>query len=159
MNEIYNTAWQMIQTGDYQLADVLRRIEVLYAAGRLTDEERSGLIEAANANATPEAELPETQEQLEYLAGRLTALTGRVDAIEQQLEENGTAGTGGETEERSYSAWIQPIAGLTTDYQYGAIVSHNGKLWQNVLRNTQNVWEPGVVDSTFWIEYVPESGE
>ena len=152
MSEIYNTLWQSIQAGDYRLADVLHRIEVLYAAGQLTGEERSGLMELGPTNATPEAELPETQEQLEYLAGLITALTGRVEALEEQLATGGT-------ETPSYPAWVRPIVGLTTDYQYGAIVSHNGKLWRNVLQNVQNVWEPGVVEEGFWEEYTPESTE
>ena len=152
MNEIYNTIWQSIQAGDYRLADILHRIEVLYAAGQLTDEERSGLMELAHTNATPEAELPETQEQLEYLAGLITALTGRVEALEEQLATGGA-------ETPSYPAWVRPIVGLTTDYQYGAIVSHNGKLWRNVLQNVQNVWEPGVVGEGFWEEYTPEGAE
>ena len=157
MNEIYNTLWQMIQTGDYHLVDVLNRIDVLYAAGQLSTEERSELITEANANATPEAELPETQEQLEYLAGLITALTGRVEAIEEQLSTGGTTDPGEEPDVPSYPDWTRPIAGLSEDYQYGAIVSHNGKLWQNVYQYGQNVWEPGVVDERYWVEYTEEA--
>ena len=154
MNEIYDTLGQSIQAGGYRLEDILRRINVLYAAGQLSEEERSGLIDEANAHADPEAERPELQEQITALAGQLSGLAARVDALEAALTEDG-GGDGAE----DYPAWVRPVAGISTDYQPGAIVRHNGKLWQNVYQLGQNVWEPGVVDGTFWAEYTPETGE
>ena len=41
--------------------------------------------------------------------------------------------------------WEQPDS--TNPYQIGDRVSHNGKIWENTIKN--NVWEPGVYG---WIE-------
>lgn len=41
--------------------------------------------------------------------------------------------------------WVQPYGGSGT-YVYGAVVTHNGFTWRNILEGTLNVWEPGV----FW---------
>ena len=151
MNEIYDTLWQSIQAGGYRLEDILRRINVLYAAGQLSEEERSGLIDEANAHADPESERPEIQTMLNSLAARVTSLEGRVDALEAGGED-----PGGGTETPDYPAW-EPWDGMSDNYQYGAIVRHNGKLWQNVLQGMQNTWEPGVVDERYWVEYTEEA--
>ena len=58
--------------------------------------------------------------------------------------------------EADYEDWQQPIAGITNKYQQGAIVRHNGKLWQSAYPG-QNVWEPGVLGTeTLWVEYASD---
>lgn len=47
--------------------------------------------------------------------------------------------------------WQQPTGG-DGKYELGAIVTHNGKTWENVLEGTLNVWEPGVVPESYWKE-------
>lgn len=55
----------------------------------------------------------------------------------------------------------EPWDGVSTDYQYGAAVTHNGKYWQNVLKGMQNTWEPGSagVDERYWKEITKEEAE
>lgn len=52
----------------------------------------------------------------------------------------------------------EPWDGISTDYQTGAVVTHNGKYWQNVLDGMQNTWEPGGVgiDERYWKEITYE---
>ena len=66
----------VIAAGGYDLADLLRRIDVLYAGGRLTDEEREALVGEARDKAEPDAQLPSLTE-------RVGALELRVAALEQ----------------------------------------------------------------------------
>ena len=66
----------VIEAGGYDLADLLHRIDVLYAGGRLTDEERETLVGEARERAEPDAQLPSLTE-------RVGALELRVAALEQ----------------------------------------------------------------------------
>ena len=143
---MYNTLKTAINGGEYQLAAMARKIDTLWAAGRITDDQREELQELAIEKLDPKNELPDVQKQLEYLAGLVAKLDSRVTALE-----------GGGADSEDYPDWKQPYSGLTTDYQPGAIVRHNGKLWKNIYTNGQNVWEPGVVGTeTMWVEYTPE---
>lgn len=143
MYKIIETA---ILTGGYDLQAMASKIDAMYAADRLTAEEWQKLRKLCLDHLRPEDTRPELQQQLEYLAARVTAL----EALVEPLIE-GTSG--GETD---YEDWVQPIAGLTDKYQQGAIVRHNGKLWQSAYPG-QNVWEPGVLGTEeLWVEYASE---
>lgn len=143
MYEIIETA---ILTGGYDLQAMASKIDAMYAADRLTADEWQKLRKLCLDHLKPEDTRPELQRQLEYLAARVTALEAKVEAL--------TGGaSGGETD---YEEWQQPIAGLTDKYQQGAIVRHNGILWQSAYPG-QNVWEPGVLGTeALWTEYTPE---
>lgn len=144
MYEIIETA---ILTGGYDLQAMASKIDAMYAADRLTADEWQKLRKLCLDHLKPEDTRPELQQQLEYLADRVTALEAQVAA----LIEGASGGT-----EEDYEDWQQPVAGLTNKYQQGAIVRHNGKLWQSAYPG-QNVWEPGVLGTeVLWTEYTPE---
>lgn len=146
MYEIIQTA---ILTGGYDLQAMAKKIDTLYANDSLTTEEWQQLRKLCLEHLTPEDTRPELQAQVEYLAARVTALEAKVAA----LEAGQSGETGGETD---YEEWQQPIAGLTDKYQQGAIVRHNGILWQSKYSG-QNVWEPGVLGTElWWVKYTQE---
>ena len=146
----YDIVEMAILTGGYDLQSMAKKIDALFAADRLTEDEWQKLRKLCCDKLKPEDTRPELQEQLEYLASRVTALEAKVAAL-----ESGQSGeTGGETE---YDEWQQPIAGLTDKYQQGAIVRHNGILWQSNYPG-QNVWEPGVLGTEqWWVKYTPDA--
>lgn len=146
---MYNIIETAILTGGYNLQAMASKIDAMYAADRLTADEWQKLRKLCLDHLKPEDTRPELQQQLEYLAARVTALEAQVEA----LEAGQSGGTGGEA---VYEDWVQPIAGLTSKYQQGAIVRHNGKLWLSTYHG-QNVWEPGVLGTeALWTEYTPE---
>lgn len=51
MTEVYGSFYELISSLQYDLQDVLRRIDVMYAAGRLTDDEREELYAYAREHA------------------------------------------------------------------------------------------------------------
>lgn len=135
---MYDILWSIIQSGDFNLPDITYKIDVFYAEGKINDDQRTDLLEQITEHADPERERPEVPEQIEYVLGLIEALTDRVIALEQGNTP---------TEDESYSSieeWKQPIAGLTDKYQFGAIVTHIGKVWESTFRG-QNIWEPGVL--------------
>lgn len=147
---MYEIIEMAILTGGYDLKAMAKKIDTLYANDSLTEDEWQKLRKLCCDKLKPEDTRPELQEQLEYLASRVTALEAKVAA----LEAGQSGETGGETD---YDEWQQPIAGLTDKYQQGAIVRHNGILWRSEYPG-QNVWEPGVLGTeSLWVEYVSEA--
>lgn len=125
---------QVIHNGGYRLSDMQQKIKRMYVLGDLTGEQMDELMALAVSGVQPDAERPEILEMLKVLSDR-------VAAVEEKL---GLGETG-----EAYPAWM-PWDGVSDNYQPGAIVSHDGRLWQSVYEG-QNVWEPGTVD--FWTEY------
>ena len=137
---MYDMILRIITSGDYQLADITNKINTMWITGNLTDEQRDNLLSQAEENLDPETERPEILQMIKNLAGEVSDLNQRVAVLE------------GKTEDTGYPEWV-PWDGLSSDYQYGAIVSHNGKLWQSNYSG-QNVWEPGTVGTeSLWEEY------
>lgn len=145
---MYEIFKNRIAAGGYQLADIQHRMKKLYALGDLTAEELDELLALSQGNASADAERPETLRMLRELAGRVKNLEDKL-----KVQEDTDAGE----EQAEYEDWT-PWDGISDKYQYGAIVSRNGKLWISVFKG-KNVWEPGTPGTEFmWVEYIPEEG-
>lgn len=139
----------VIKRGGMPMAQVMERIDTMYADGRLTQEERAALIEQMHAGAKPENEKPGWEQAYRLLESRVAAL--------EAAQNQGGAGGEGESEttgDTEIPAW-KPYDGVTRDYQQGAVVAHIGKVWKSTY-NGQNVWEPGApgIDERYWVEVV-----
>lgn len=140
---MYNIFKNRITAGGYKLADIQYRMKKLYASGDLTAEELDELMTLSQMNASADAERPEILEMLRQLADRVAALEGS----QEDTESGGV--------QSEYETW-EPWNGISDKHQQGAIVSHNGKLWQSVFIG-QNIWEPGTIGTELiWVEYTPE---
>lgn len=97
----------------------------------------------------PATEAPELAERIDRLEERVTALE---NAQTEEPEEP--------SEGITIQAW-EPWDGVSDKYQYGAVVTHIGKYWQDTLQNMQNTWEPGSsgVDERYWKEITKEEAE
>lgn len=135
----------VISAGGYKLADIQHKIKKLFLLGDLTEGEMDELLALASRGVSTDAERPETLALIHTLADEIKALEERVTALEGGSEEP--------TEE--YPAW-KPWDGISNEYQRGAVVTHNGELWESVFAG-QNVWEPGTPGTeTMWIKYTKE---
>ena len=141
----------VIRSGGMPLAQVSERIETMYLTGRITGEERAELTEMMHGKASPENEAGDYKALYEALAKKYTELEARMEAVEKAV------GLGGEEEgsEAGVPEW-EKWDGVSGGYEKGAIVSHNGKKWENMLEGMRNVWEPGAagVDERYWREVV-----
>ena len=152
MFRMYDIMKNTISKGGYKLEEVQRRIKRLFLLGDVTEAEMDELLEMAVQGASADAERPENTALIQVLAEKITALEARVAALESN-DNGGNTDNGGGEEQPQYEAW-KPWDGISKDYSYGAIVTHNGELWQSVF-NGQNVWEPGVVGTeSMWVKYV-----
>lgn len=63
---MYNDIMTIINDGEYNLADLLHRIDVLYTRGRLTDEEHEELTAKARENADQAVVYPNVEDRVTY---------------------------------------------------------------------------------------------
>ncbi len=136
---MYSVMKNVILSKKLSVAELKRRIDVFFAQGALDAEQKIELDELVYENATPDAEKAELAELYRALALRVNEMDKRIAKL-----ENGSA-------EDEIPDW-KPWDGVSGDYVFGAVVSHNGKVWENMLQGQQNVWEPGVVDERYWKE-------
>lgn len=141
---MYDVIKSAIAAGGYRLADMQYKIKKLYVLGDLTEAEMDELLAMAAGGVSVDAERPETLEMIRALDAKISALDERVKALEHKPVEP-------DVPEGDYPEW-KPWDGISKDYQEGAIVKHNGKVWISVFSG-QNVWEPGTVGDQFWKEY------
>lgn len=134
----------VLSAGGYKLADMQYKIKKLYALGDLTEKQTDQLLEMAAGGVSTDAERPETLEMIRSLDAKISALDARVKVLEGNPDEP-------DVPEGDYPEW-KPWDGISKDYQEGAIVKHNGKVWISTFSG-QNVWEPGTVGDQFWKEY------
>ena len=139
---MFNVIKGVISAGGYKLTDIQHKIKKLYMLGDITEAEMDELLALASGGVSVDAERPETLALIHSLAEEIEDLKERVKALE-----------GGEDDPaEDYPSW-KPWDGISKDYQPGAIVSHNGELWESVF-NGQNVWEPGTAGTdAMWVKY------
>jgi hypothetical protein len=138
-----NVMKNVIVAGGFKLADIQYKIKKLYAMGDISESEMDELLILASGGVSVDAERPE-------VLAILTSLSERIDAIEERVKA--LEGNTDEGEQEEYPVW-KPWDGISKDYQKGAIVSHNGELWESTYEG-QNVWQPGTVGDNFWLKKV-----
>ena len=140
---MYNIIRNEIKNGR-KLTEVNHLIDVAMGAGTITDKQYRDLRKEANNAANHNDNQPDLREMVLAIAARVAVLEANagISNEPEQPEESG-----------DYPAW-KPWDGISKDYQYGAIVSHNGKLWESILAG-QNTWEPGTIGTeALWREYI-----
>lgn len=71
----------VIMSGSYELADMLKKIDTKWMEGALTDEQRTELIELARTNAEPENTYAPLQEQIDLIAADVKKAAGESGQI------------------------------------------------------------------------------
>lgn len=130
---MYQIIKDVIKSGRYELADILRKIDTLWVQGDLTDDQRGELVELARDNADPAASYAPLQEQIEQTFTAIKALEERV----AKLEAGETPEPAPEPEE--WPEWVQPT-GAHDAYSTGDKVTFNGKHYTSLIDG--NVWSP-----------------
>lgn len=130
---MYTIISNVIKSRNYELNDMLRKIDTIWVQGSLTDEERDELVELARENADPAQSYAPLQEQINNAFVAIKALEERVKA----LEAGEAPEPGPEPEE--WPEWVQPT-GAHDAYNTGDKVTYNGKHYTSLLDG--NVWSP-----------------
>ena len=124
---MFSEVMQIVDAGNYELVDFLHRLDVLYAKGKLTEDEYDSAIDAAREHADPEKSKPEELARLTALEVAVRDLTDRVAALE----------SGGDTPETPVSEYIDGY-----QYKKGERCIWEGKIYEWAL-DVPGVWSPG----------------
>lgn len=122
----------VIREGNYDLVQLLKKINTLWVQDVLSDDDKTQLIEIAQNGAKPENSYAPLQTQIENLANEITALSKRVEAI-----ESGSPSYPPVTEE--WPEFVQP-SGAHDAYNVGDKISFNGKHY--ICQMNGCVWSP-----------------
>ena len=131
---MHDTIKDVINSGRYELNDMLHKIDTLWVQGDLDDDQRDELVELARENATPENTYVPIQEQIDQAFAQISALDTRIKA----LETGGSEPTDPEPEDE-WPEWVQPT-GAHNAYSNGDKITYNGKHYISTIDG--NVWSP-----------------
>lgn len=124
---------QVIASGNFNLAELLRNIDTYHIEGKLSDTDRVELYAAAREAANP---------QYNY-ATEIEAVWVEIRKLQNAIKElqQGSSSGGGSTTEptEEWPAFVQPT-GAHDAYQKGDKVSYNDKHYVCVMDNC--VWDP-----------------
>lgn len=130
---MYSTIKSVIDSGRYELNDMLKKIDTLWVQGDITDEQRTELMNLARENADPAQSYAPLQEQIDQAFAQIKALSDRVDLLETgELPEPAP-------EPEEWPEWAQPT-GAHDSYQTGDKVTYNGQRYVSLIDG--NVWSP-----------------
>lgn len=127
---MYEIFKNILNNKNYELVDILNKINEFYVQDSLTKEQKEELEEEARQNANPENSYAPLEERLE-------ALERRVDSLEIKLSSSGTGAEGAEEDE--YLEYVQPT-GAHDAYKIGDKITYNGKKYECIYDGC--VWTP-----------------
>lgn len=131
----------VIENSDFDLRDILKKIEESYIKSDISEEEKTNLEELAREKAKPENSYASLQEQIDELAERILK-------IEEALKEDSSDGEEGTTEE--YPEYVQPT-GAHNAYKIGDKVTFKGEKYTCNINSC--VWSPETYPKA-WIKVV-----
>lgn len=143
---MYEIIKNVIQSKDYELRDMLYKINKMYIESYITETQKIELDELARNNANAENSYAPVQEQIDNLYRELAQIKSRLDVLENEGEPSEPP----ETDE--YPEFVQPI-GAHDAYKIGDKITYNGKKYICKLDNC--VWNPDEYPAG-WQEVVEE---
>lgn len=131
---MYSVIKDVLTKGDFELVDMLNKINKLWVENSLTEEERDELIDLARTNAIPDNSYAENSVQIANLFEYYQQLDIRLTALENN------SGTVEPEHEEEWPTYIQPT-GAHNAYNMGAKITFtDGKRYICQMDNC--VWDP-----------------
>lgn len=138
------------------------KINVAWANGDITDEEKIELEQLVFQYQNPQVQAPDLAKLYSRLSEKCNVMSEEIEALKASVEKLQSGAEPVEPQEPAvvipeWEAWD----GISDQYQTGAVVEHKEKYYQNILEGMQNTWEPGVtgVDERYWKEITKEEAE
>ena len=154
---MYEILKAVIIAGNVSVSILTHKVDMAWADGKITDEQKLELEKLIFEYKNPKAEAPEFAELYKRLESKVTDLEAKQADLESRLIilEGGDVPAEPST---IVPAW-EPWDGITDQYQYGTAVTHSDRYWLNALQGMLNTWEPGTVDERYWKEISKEDAE
>ncbi len=121
----------VIESRDYELVDMLYKINKMYIESNITDEQKQELDNLARQNAKAENSYASVQEQINRIYEKLDSIEVRVAKLEE------TEGTS--EPENEYPEYVQP-QGAHDAYKIGDKITYKGKKY--ICQMNGCVWTP-----------------
>ena len=134
---MYEIFKNVLNNRNYELVDILNKIDEFYIQDSLTKEQKEELEEEARKNANPVNSYADVQTQIDKLADRVTAL-------ETKLANVGTGSEESIEPTEEYPEYVQPT-GAHDAYKVGDKITYNGKKYECVYNGC--VWTPDAYPS------------
>lgn len=144
---MYEIFKNILNERDYELVDILDKIDEYYIKSKLSKEQKEELEEEARQNALPENSYADFQKQIDDLAEKIKELQVTVNtnaqgmsAIKEAVEKLGGEITPPEKPtEEEYPEYVQPT-GAHDAYKVGDKITYNGKKYECIFDGC--VWTP-----------------
>lgn len=141
---MYEIIKNVIESGRYELTDMLKKIDTVWLQGDISEEEKNELVALAQNKAKPENSYAPLQEQIDQAFEQIKALESRVTKLE----------TGGEEPEpiEEYPEYVQPTGAHDAYYKDDKITFTDGKKYICIAPDgVACVWSPDVYPQ-YWQE-------
>lgn len=151
---MFNFIKNIIEKGNFELKDIIYKINKMYVENHLTEEQKEELEGLARERANPKNSYAEMDKQLEDIWTAIKGNRDEVESLKDELEiiRKEFAKLKGEEipeeevipeepEEVIYPEWTQPN-GAHDAFNTGDRVMFNGKLVESTIDG--NVWSPEV---------------
>ena len=139
---MYSVIKDVLTKGDFELVDMLNKINKLWVENSLTEEERDELIQLAQTNADPENSYAPLQKQIEEVYKEITSLKGVIDGLDARvlaIEKGSPQEPVEPPVEEEYPEYKQP-AGAHDAYNVGDKITFEGKKYECLINGC--VWNP-----------------
>lgn len=146
---MYEIIKSVINSKDYELKDILYKINKMYIESAITEEQKTELDNLARENANAENNYASLQVQVNNIYTELDTIKSRLNALEGTEEPTEPS----ETEE--YPEYKQPT-GAHDAYKTGDKITYNGKKY--VCKMDGCVWNPDTYPAG-WEEVVEKTEE
>lgn len=128
---MYDIIKSVINSKDYELRDMLYKINKMYIESAITETEKTDLDELARTNAKAENSYAPLKVQIEDIYSKLAQITSRLEALENIEEPSEPI--------NEYQEYKQPT-GAHDAYHVGDKIIYNGKKYICKMNNC--VWSP-----------------
>lgn len=147
---MYEIIKNVIENKDYELKDILYKINKMYIESAITEEQKTELDDLARENAKAENSYAPLQEQIENIYTELDKIKTDINLLKNQ------EGTEEATEPAEEYLEYNAPSGAHDAYNTGDKITYNGKKY--VCKMDNCVWPPDVYPQG-WEEVKEESEE
>lgn len=135
---MYEVIRDVIRSKDFELRDILNKINTVWLRGDLTEEQMTELTELARNNARTENSYAPLQEQIDNAISRIDKLEERITKLET-TEETGEEEPTEPDPAEEYPEYKQPT-GAHDAYNTGDKITYNSKKY--ICKMDGCVWSP-----------------
>lgn len=135
---MYDVIKNVIESGRYELTDMLKKFDTIWLQGGITEEQKNELVQLARKNADPENSYAPLQNQIDTLYENMTEMGKTILDLVKRVGELENKPVEPELPEE-YPEYVKPT-GAHDAYNNGDKVTYKGKRY--ICKMDGCVWSP-----------------